>query len=64
MKVGDRFFWIVLTGIWSIFILWEFQLQEMTESLLSQIVRYDLLILPILLLFTGYVLYENRKNRK
>ncbi len=64
MEVGDRFFWILLVGIWTIFILWELQIQIMTESLLSQIVRYDLLILPILLLFTGYALYENRKNRK
>lgn len=64
MEVGDRFFWILLVGIWTIFILWELQIQIMTESLLSQIVRYDLLILPILLLVTGYALYENRKNRK
>ncbi len=63
MKVGDRFFWIVLTGIWSIFILWEYQIHELTESLLSQIIRYDLLILPILVLFTAYAVYEKRKNR-
>lgn len=55
MKVDDRFFWIVFIGVWSIFILWEFQIQRMAESLLTQIIRFDLMILPILLLFTGYV---------
>jgi len=64
MEVTDRFFWPFLAGFWGIFILWELQIQSMTESLLSQIVRYDLLVLPILLLFTVYVYYENRKNRK
>jgi len=63
MEVGDRFFWALLASFWGVFILWELQIQSMTESLVAQIVRYDLLILPILLLFTVYACYENRKKR-
>jgi len=64
MGIGDRFFWIVFIGIWSIFILWEIQIQTMAESLLIHVIRFDLFVLPILLFFTGYAVYEKRKNRK
>lgn len=63
MDVGDRFFRAWLAGFWGIFMLWELQIQSMSESLVSQIIRYDLLVLPILLLFTAYTCYANRKKR-
>lgn len=56
--------YIFLIIIWSVFFVWEYQIQEMGSSMLNQIIRYDLMILPILLFITVYTLYNIYKSQK
>ncbi|WP_373517723.1 hypothetical protein [Pricia sp.] len=66
MKSADKQQWIFLIFIWCTFLLWEFQLQTLPSFDQNYEVRYDLMVLPVLLLITGYILYSqvktNRKN--
>lgn len=68
MKKADKQQWIFLCIIWCLFLVWEFQLQRLPSLDESYEIRYDLMVLPLLLAITGYVLYSqlkiNRNNPK
>ncbi|KKM79941.1 hypothetical protein LCGC14_1344850 [marine sediment metagenome] len=68
MKNDDERQWVFLAFIWCLFLLWELQLQTATALDKSYEVRYDLMVLPFILLLTFYVLYsqiiKKRKNPK
>lgn len=48
---------LFLMGIWSCFMLWEFDVQTSLSTYSDSIIRYDLLILPFLIIITGYVIF-------
>jgi len=55
---------IFLILLWSIFIMWELDVQHSIESYRDHILRFDLVFLPILILFTIYVVYVLIRNQK
>nr|WP_299345262.1 hypothetical protein [Allomuricauda sp.] len=54
--------WVCLVIIWSCFILWEVQIQAWLEINPAFVVRYDLMLLPLLLVVSFYVLYVTLKK--
>lgn len=63
MQSYSKVYLVYLTVIWSAYFLWEFQVQEWATSGDGQIIRYDLIILPILLIITGYSVYTFIKKQ-
>ena len=55
---------IFLFIIWVIFIIWELDIQQLKASLQASIVRFDLMVLPVLLFVTAYAIYNIFKNEK
>ncbi len=43
--------------LWTGFMAWELNLQNTINNVQYPMVRYDLLVLPLLVLFTGYAVY-------
>ncbi len=64
MQSSNKTLWIFLVVLWSSFAVWEYQVQQWMLSQSDYMVRYDLIILPILSLFTIYAIYGMRNKRK
>mgnify|MGYP004081384869 CR=1 FL=1 len=55
---------LFLIIIWSLFLIWEFNLNCGTVQKAAPLMRYDLVILPALILTTGYVFHRHFRNQK
>ncbi len=64
MQSDSKRLFIFLIIIWSIFIVGQLKIYEITTTLQSSSFRFDLLLLPILLFVTGYAIYNIMKNEK
>ncbi len=49
--------------LWTGFTAWELDLQNSMDYVQYPMVRYDLLILPLLVLFTGYAIFILIRNK-
>lgn len=64
MQSDSKQLLIFLIIIWTIFIIWEFEIQKLTDEIQTYIVRFDLIVLPVLLFVTGYAIHNVLKNEK
>lgn len=58
MKKTDRRQLLFLIFIWSLFLLWEYQIQGLSITDKDELVRYDLMVLPVLVVVSAYTLYS------
>lgn len=63
MQSDNKQFFVLLISIWLVFIIWEIDIQMLPVSIQTSMVRFDLLVLPVLLLVTGYAIYNILKNK-
>lgn len=56
--------WVLLALIWGCFITWEIQIQEWLDINPALVMRYDLILLPLLIVVSFFVLYLTLKKRK
>tara|TARA_R110002167_G_scaffold76032_4_gene211952 strand:+ start:571 stop:777 length:207 start_codon:yes stop_codon:yes gene_type:complete len=64
MLPHNKKLYIFLILIWSGFILWEYSIQNTSNVQSEYMIRFDLIILPILLLFTGYAIFQIARKQK
>ncbi len=61
---SNKYLTLFLLLLWNCFMAWEYTIQNTLNHVQYPIVRYDLLILPILVFFTGYVVYVLIKKKE
>ena len=61
MKETHKEVWIFLILLWGIFLVWEYQILNLPDSVEENGIRYDLLVLPILVFSTVYILKKNKR---
>ncbi len=54
--------WLCLVLIWACFVVWEIQIQQWITINPVIVVRYDLMLLPLLVVVSFYVLYITLKK--
>lgn len=64
MKTIEKEVWVFLTILWGMFAVWEYQIVNLSSDTKDNSIRYDLLILPILLFITIYAVYTQKKNKR
>ena len=57
MNSNNKSFVLFLIFIWTIYVAWEIDVQSAIKTYPDSITRYDLLILPFLIIFTLYAVY-------
>ena len=57
---------LLLVLIWSLFVAYELEMQTAIKAYPNAIIRIDLLLLPILIVLTAYIIYSliKEKNSK
>ena len=55
MKFSDVILWVILLILWSLFILWQLEIEKLSPALQKDLDRYDLYMLPIFVLVSIYV---------
>jgi hypothetical protein len=63
MNSNSKSFVLFLIFIWSIYVAWEFDVQTAIKTYPDSITRYDLLILPCLIIFTAYAVHILIRNQ-
>lgn len=54
---------MVLAIVWGLFLIWEIDLQKNPLMQSNTMLRIDLLLLPVLLITTLYIVYAIKKQR-
>ncbi|MEM0933744.1 MAG: hypothetical protein AAF575_02050 [Bacteroidota bacterium] len=62
MDLSKYVSWLCLAIIWVCFVLWEIQIQSWLQINPSFVVRYDLMLLPLLMVVSFYVVYVTLKK--
>lgn len=57
MNSNSKSFVLFLIFIWSIYGTWAFDVQTAIKTYPDSVTRYDLLILPFLIIFTAYAVH-------
>ncbi len=57
MNSNKKSFVLFLVFIWSIYVAWVIGIQSPLKNYPESKTRYDLLLLPFLIMFTAYVIY-------
>ncbi|WP_424370994.1 hypothetical protein [Muriicola sp.] len=56
MNSNKKSFVLFLIFLWSVYAAWELDVQTALKNYPDSVTRYDLLLLPFLVIFTGYVI--------
>ncbi|MEM8845995.1 MAG: hypothetical protein AAGD17_02725 [Bacteroidota bacterium] len=62
MDLSKYISWLCLAVIWACFVVWEIQIQSWLQINPSLVVRYDLMLLPLLVVVSFYVVYVTLKK--
>ncbi|WP_299000968.1 hypothetical protein ACOKFD_18970 [Flagellimonas sp. S174] len=62
MDLSKYISWLCLAVIWGCFVMWEIQIQSWLQINPSLVVRYDLMLLPLLVVVSFYVIYVTLKK--
>lgn len=57
MNSNKKSFILFIFFIWSVYAAWAFDVNASVQAYSRDVTRYDLLMLPFLIIFTGYSAY-------
>jgi hypothetical protein len=63
MNSNKKSFILLILFIWSVYFAWSLDVNSSLQTYSKGVTRYDLLLLPFLVIFTGYSIYLLVKNR-
>ncbi|WP_372974508.1 hypothetical protein [Muriicola sp.] len=63
MNSNKKSFILFILFIWSVYFAWALDVNASVQTYPKGITRYDLLLLPFLIIFTGYSFYLILKKR-
>jgi hypothetical protein len=57
MNSNKKSFILFILFIWSVYFAWSLDVNSAVQTYSKGVTRYDLLLLPFLIIFTGYSIY-------
>ncbi|NER09166.1 hypothetical protein SAMN06265375_1011348 [Muriicola jejuensis] len=57
MNSNKKSFILFILFIWSVYFAWSLDVSSAVQTYSKGVTRYDLLLLPFLIVFTGYSIY-------
>ncbi len=57
MSSNKKSFILFILFIWSVYFAWAMDVNSTVQTYQKGVTRYDLLLLPFLIIFTGYSIY-------
>jgi hypothetical protein len=64
MASSKKSFILFILFVWSVYFAWSMDVQSAVKSFPNNMTRYDLLLLPFLILLTGYAVYLLLRKQK